>query len=63
MKKKLKSIHEVIKGNGNKITVGQYEIRELEDGDFFIEHESGEGTGVKKDSFEALITQFYADVF
>ena len=52
-----------MKGNGNLITVGQYEIRELSDGSYWIEHESGEGTQVARDAFEALITQFYADVF
>lgn len=59
----MQRISDFVKGNGNKITVGQYEIRELSDGSFYIEHESGEGTQVNRDSLEALITQFYADYF
>lgn len=46
-----------------KIEVGQYEIRKLRDGSFWIEHETGEGMQVKADSLEALITQYYADNF
>lgn len=56
-------VSEFVKGNGNKLTIGQYEISELEDGSFYIEHESGEGTQVSKDDLEACITQFYADYF
>ena len=59
----MQKISEFIKGNGNSITIGQYEIRELDDGSIFIEHSSGEGMQVKRDSFEAMITQFYADYF
>lgn len=59
----MQRISDFVKGNGNKVTIGQYEIRELDDGSYWIEHESGEGTQVSKDKFESLITQFYADLF
>jgi hypothetical protein len=59
----MQRISDFVKGNGNQITVGQYEIRELSDGSFWIEHDSGEGTQVSEDTMEAMITQFYADVF
>lgn len=57
------SIVDFVKGNGNKITVGKFEIRELGDGSFFFEHETGEGTQVQRVEFEALITKFYRDMF
>lgn len=59
----MQRLSDFVKGNGNKIIVGEYEIRELSDGSFFIEHETGEGAQVAKDALEALITQFYADYF
>jgi hypothetical protein len=59
----MQRISDFVKGTGREITIGQYTIRELADGSFFIEHDSGEGTQVSKDSLEANITQFYADYF
>ena len=59
----MKSIHEHVKGNGNKIVVGEYEIRELEDGDFWIEHESGEGTQVRVEDMHEAINDLYNKVF
>lgn len=47
----MERVSDFVKGTGEKIRVGQYEIRKLSDGTFFIEHESGDGT------------QFYAEVF
>lgn len=59
----MERIGDFIQGTGEKITIGQYEIRKLSDGSYWIEHESGEGMQVKADSLEACITQFYADYF
>jgi len=56
-------VSEFVKGNGNKITVGQYEIRELSDGTYWLQHESGEGTQVSRDALEAWLTQLYSEVF
>lgn len=61
--KMTETINDFIKGNGFSIRVGQYEIRELNDGSFWIEHNSGEGMQIKKDTLEALITQWYTDNF
>lgn len=47
-----------MRGNGQKINVGQYKIRELSDGSFYIERDNGKGTQVSHASFEALIMHF-----
>lgn len=49
--------------SGQHLVVGQYTIRPAHRGGYWIEHESGEGMQCSADSFEALITQFYADNF
>lgn len=61
--KPTETIEDFVSGTGFSIRVGQYEIRELRDGTFYIEHSSGEGMQVRQDKLEALITQFYADNF
>ena len=61
LEKRVGEVEESVHGYWS-IHVGQYEIRQREH-DYWIAHESGEGMGVSKDKFEALITQFYADNF
>lgn len=63
MKKPKVRVADFIKGIGENIQIGHYEIRKLSDGSFFIEHDSGEGGQFSADSLEAAITQFYADNF
>ncbi len=46
-----------------KLKIGQYEICEFHNGNYWIEHESGEAMETAKDKLEACITQFYADNF
>lgn len=46
-----------------KLKIGQYEIRVFHNGNYWIEHESGEAMETAKDKLEACITQFYADNF
>lgn len=57
-----------IPGNGpdeidEGLTVGDYFIRHSFDGDYWIEHKSGEGMQVFKDNFEKLIADYYRSEF
>lgn len=59
----MQKISDFVNGNGRSITVGEFEVRELADGSYFIEHESGEGTQVSKEIFEGFIKELYNEVF
>lgn len=59
----MKRISDFVNGSGVKITIGEFELRELSDGSFFIEHESGEGTQVPKEIMESFIKELYDEVF
>ncbi len=58
----MERIHQFLE-NGDSIEVGDFTLRELKDGSFFIEHESGEGMQVSADVFEELISDFYKEHF
>lgn len=59
----MESVSEFIKGTGEKITVGPYEIRTLKDGSFWIEHESGEGMQMSAEHLEKFFDIFYKEMF
>ena len=43
--------------------IGDYSISLMDNGDYWLEHVSGEGMQVNKEMFDQLIAQFYADNF
>lgn len=47
------------RGRDEGLIVGKYTITHDRDGDYWIEHESGEGMQVFKVNFETLIDEFY----
>lgn len=46
-----------------QISVGEYTITHDSDGDYWIEHKSGEGMQVFKVNFEKLISDYYKSEF
>jgi hypothetical protein len=58
----MKPLHKFLE-NGASIEIGEFTIRELKDGSFFIERESGEGIEVAEDELEDLIFDFYKESF
>lgn len=62
-KVKLQSISAFINKSIGNIEVGPYEIRQLQDGSYWIEHESGEGMQTAANGLIELIDKFYKDNF
>ena len=49
--------------NTELLIVGKYEISQLDNGDYWIRTEGGEGMQVSKRNFEKLIDEFYKKEF
>ena len=49
------------KDNADAIEVGEFTIRECQDGSFFISREDGEGMQVDSDALEECILAFYRE--
>ena len=49
--------------NWNPIFIGDFAIGPVHDGNFWIEHRSGEGMHVKSEILEKLIADFYKESF
>lgn len=45
------------------VQIGEFYVGPLEDGDYWIEHRSGEGMHVRKATMEKLISDFYREKF
>lgn len=45
------------------LQIGDYYIARWSNGDFWVEHESGEGMQVKRRQMEKLISDFYRENF
>ena len=60
----MEKISDFVQDAIQRIEIGNYEIRKLKDGTYWIEHSSGEGMQLyQPDKLELLIEQFYADNF
>lgn len=47
--------------NGASIEIGEFTIRELKDGDFYIERSEGDGIDVPADDLEDLIFDYFRE--
>lgn len=59
----METISDFVKGTGEKIIIGKYEVRKLKDGNYYIEHESGEGMGISSEHLEKFFDLFYQEMF
>lgn len=58
----MKRLHQYL-NEGPEIEVGEFIIRQLRDGHFWIERKDGEGTQVSLEDLEEAIAEVYREVF
>jgi hypothetical protein len=61
--KRKETLSEFLRGTGRELDLGEFVLRELKDGTYWIEHSSGEGTQVAKETLIDVIRQLFHEVF